>query len=141
MSLRLPLLSYRGFGLINRQSPSRAEEAMAAVQKSLLCDSVVAGCSSAPVFQSAEHNLDPVAPLVFPSVLAHRFGTRLPPQDAVTYPLVVQCFPEPVCPRRLTLTSNARRLEDLDPRSTIRLIASCPAGRQLWPSRSRCAQI
>lgn len=141
MSLRLPLLRCRGAGLMDRQRQSRAEAARAALQKECPCASVVAGCSSAPVFQSAEYCLDPVAPFVSPSVIAHRFATRFPPRDAVTHPLVFQCFQEPVCPRRLTLTSGARRLEDPDPRSTIRRPTSCPAGRQLWPSRSPRVQL
>ena len=62
-----------------------------------ICRSGLRLCAdSAPVFQSAEHNLDPVAPFVAPFVVADGFATRLPPGDARAYPLVFQCFPEPV---------------------------------------------
>lgn len=44
----------------------------------VICASVVAGCDSAPVFQSTEHNLDPVAPFVAPFAVADGFSTRLP---------------------------------------------------------------
>ena len=47
-------------------------------------------------FQSAEHDLDPVAPFVATLVAFHRFLALFPARDAGAYPFVFQRFPEPV---------------------------------------------
>ncbi len=49
-----------------------------------------------PVFQSAEHDLDPIATPITSFVVADCLAARLPTGDEGAYPLVFQSFPEPV---------------------------------------------
>ena len=57
---------------------------------------VVTGCDAAPVLQSTEHDLDPVAALITSFVVAGCFAARLPTWDAGASLLVFQRIPEPV---------------------------------------------
>jgi hypothetical protein len=57
---------------------------------------VVTGCDAAPVLQSTEHDLDPVATPIPSFVVADCLSARLPTGYAGAYPLVFQRVTEPV---------------------------------------------
>lgn len=54
------------------------------------------GGNSAPVFQSPEHDLDPVAAFVAALVVLDGLAARLSNRDAGLYPLVFQRMSEPI---------------------------------------------
>lgn len=56
----------------------------------------MSGCDTPPVFDPAEHDLDPVAPLVSPLVVFDRFVARLPSRGAGFNALFYQVVTEPV---------------------------------------------
>ena len=58
--------------------------------------SIVPGRNPAPVLQTSEHDLDLVAAFVATLVVLDGLAARLPARNAGLYPLVFQCFSEPV---------------------------------------------
>ena len=57
---------------------------------------VVAGSNAPPVLEPVEHDLDPIATLVSPFVVAHGGLALLATGDAGAYSFVFQCFSEPI---------------------------------------------
>jgi hypothetical protein len=58
--------------------------------------SIVSGGDSSPVFQAAEHYLDPVASFVATLVIFDGLGARLSFRDAGRYSLIYKGLPEPI---------------------------------------------